>query len=109
MRSFILWSAALVLALAVVTNGLAGQGPGGGTKKDAPKAPPSQQTPEDGVPRVTIEQAHAALEKAEAIIVDVRSQDSYRIGHIKGALWMPDIASRIKELPRDKLIITYCS
>ena len=71
--------------------------------------PPTQTTPEDGVPRIAPAEAHDAFEKGKAIIVDVRSESSYRVGHIQGALWMPDVASRTKELPRDKMIITYCS
>ena len=44
-------------------------------------------------------------------VVDVRSQDAYDLGHIPGAKLIPsnDIASRINELPKDRLIVTYCS
>jgi hypothetical protein len=105
-------SAAIVLVLALSVVVVVGQGPGGTAKKPeqkAPQAPPAQQTPEDGVARITPAEARDLAEKGLAVIVDVRGEDSYRIGHIKGALWMPDIASRTKELPRDKTIITYCS
>jgi len=65
----------------------------------------------DGVRRITPEEARHALDTGKAIIVDVRDEASYKAGHAKGALWIPlnDIASRIAELPRDKMIITYCS
>ena len=65
----------------------------------------------DGVRRITPAQARAAVEKGQAVIVDVRGADSYNNGHIKGALLVPvnDIGSRAGELPRGKLIITYCS
>jgi 3-mercaptopyruvate sulfurtransferase SseA len=71
----------------------------------------TQPTPADGVRRVTVEELRAALEKGTAIVVDVRVAESYKAGHIKGALWIPgnEIASRTKELPKDKLIVTYCS
>lgn len=111
MRSLTSPLAALLLALAVSTPGLAagqGNGIGSGTKKPEQKTP-APAVPEDGVPRITPVEAHDAFEKGKAIIIDVRSESSYRIGHIQGALWMPDVASRIKELPRDKTIITYCS
>jgi len=41
----------------------------------------------------------------------VRSQDVYDVGHIPGAKLIPanDIVKHIDELPKDKLIITYCS
>ena len=65
----------------------------------------------DGARRITPEEARHALDTGKAIIVDVRDEASYKAGHAKGALWIPlnDIASRIGELPRDKMIITYCS
>ncbi len=65
----------------------------------------------DGVRRVTPAEARAAVEKDQAIIVDVRGEESFKAGHVKGALWIPvnDIASRAGELPRGKMIITYCS
>jgi rhodanese-related sulfurtransferase len=63
------------------------------------------------VRRVTVDELRAALEKGEAIIVDVRGEVEYNPGHIKGALLMPLglIATRASELPRDKLIVTYCA
>ena len=66
---------------------------------------------DDGVRRVTPAEARAAIEKGQAVIIDVRGEDSFKAGHIKGALWIPvgDIASRTNELPRGKMIITYCS
>ena len=112
MRSLILLAASLLLGLALSMNVLAGQqGSGGSTAKkpETKPAPPAQATTDDGVPRITVAEAREALEKGKAIIVDVRSESSYRIGHVLGALWMPDIAQRTKELPRDKMIITYCS
>jgi len=111
MRSLTLLAASLLLGLALLMNVLAGQqGSGGSAKKPETKpTPPAQTTPDDGVPRITVAEAREALEKGKAIIVDVRSESSYHVGHILGALWMPDIASRTKELPRDKMIITYCS
>lgn len=65
----------------------------------------------DGVRRVTPAEAREAVAQGKAIIVDVRSEDSFNAGHIKGARWinLNDIGSRTGELPRDKMIITYCS
>jgi hydroxyacylglutathione hydrolase len=69
------------------------------------------QSSGDGVRRLTPAEARAMVEKGQAIIVDVRGEDSYKAGHIKGALWinLNDIGARSGELPRDKMIITYCS
>jgi 3-mercaptopyruvate sulfurtransferase SseA len=65
------------------------------------------------VPRVTAEDAKAAFDNDTAIIVDVRSQESYATSHVAGALSIPlgefetNIASI--DLPKDKWIITYCT
>ena len=76
-------------------------------------APPtlSTPTPSDGAQRITVAELRAALDNGTAILVDVRSEDAYKAEHIKGALSIPvyEIAARLKELPKDKLIATYCS
>ena len=66
---------------------------------------------DDGVRRITPAEARAAIEKGQAVIIDVRGEESFKAGHVKGALWIPvgDISSRSGELPRGKMIITYCS
>ena len=74
--------------------------------------PPTQAPePGDGVRRITPAEARAALQNGTAVIIDVRGEQSYMAGHIAGATLIPfnNIASRINELPRNKLIITYCS
>lgn len=65
----------------------------------------------DGVRRITPEEARQAVESGKAIIIDVRDEASYKAGHVKGASWIlaDNIGARVKELPRDKMIITYCS
>ena len=75
-----------------------------------PTATPTA-TPNDGVRRITAAELQAAVEKGEAVVVDVRNQATYQRGHIKGARLIPaeQIASRAGELPRDKTIVTYCS
>lgn len=74
--------------------------------------PAATATPySDGVRRVTIEELEALTKEGKAVVVDVRSEDAYNAGHIPGAKLIPldDIGTRFKELPREKLIITYCS
>jgi hypothetical protein len=65
----------------------------------------------DGVRRITPAVARDGLLQGRAIIVDVRSEASYDAGHVKGARWinLNDIGAKAGELPRDKMIITYCS
>lgn len=69
------------------------------------------QTPDDGVRRIAPADARQAFDSGKAIIIDVRDEASYKAGHVKGSRWIfvNDIESHIKELPRDKMIITYCS
>jgi 3-mercaptopyruvate sulfurtransferase SseA len=71
----------------------------------------AQQAQGDGVRRVTPVEARDLVAQGKAIIVDVRGESSYNAGHVKGARWisMDEIGARIGELPRDKMIITYCS
>ena len=65
------------------------------------------------VPRITVDEAKAALDSGEAIIVDVRSPDAYAGGHAAGAInialgyFETDIAN--VPLEKDQWIITYCT
>jgi predicted sulfurtransferase len=72
---------------------------------------PSPQANGDGARRIKASEAREALKNGSAVLIDVRGDASYKAGHIKGALSMPlaDVRSRAKELPKDKLIIAYCS
>ena len=65
----------------------------------------------DGVRRISPAELREVLQKSEVVLIDVRNEESYNAGHIKGALLIPvsDIGSRIKEVPKDKFIATYCS
>ena len=79
------------------------------------KASPSPETPHaatnDGVRRITTSDLEKMIKDGTAFVVDVRNQDSYDMGHIPGAHLIPagEVANRLKELPRDKTIVTYCS
>jgi 3-mercaptopyruvate sulfurtransferase SseA len=81
--------------------------------KSAPvaAASPPAAAPADGVRRITVAETRDALARNEAVIVDVRNEASYNAGHIKGARLIPvgDTANRFNELPKDKLIVTYCA
>jgi hypothetical protein len=112
MRSLILVSATLLIALALLVAASASHKGATVTAQPQPfEQAQTQPTPADGVRRITVEELRLALEKGTAIVVDVRGEDSYKAGHIKGALWIPsnEIAGRTKELPKNKLIVTYCS
>ncbi len=65
------------------------------------------------VPRVSVEDAAAAIKNGDAIVVDVRDPQSYQASHIPGALsiTLGDIMSNPTglKLDKDKWIITYCT
>src|SRR5215210_322297 len=65
----------------------------------------------DGARRVTVDELDKMMKNGQAIVVDVRNQASYDIGHIPGAKLIPagEILNHVNELPRDKTIVTYCS
>ncbi|HEX5835986.1 MAG TPA: rhodanese-like domain-containing protein [Pyrinomonadaceae bacterium] len=65
----------------------------------------------DGARRITIDELEAMMKDGKAFVVDVRNQDSYDAGHIPGAKLIPsgEILNHLDELPKDKLIVTYCS
>lgn len=65
----------------------------------------------DGARRVTIEELEAMMKDGTAVVVDVRNQDAYNLGHIPGSRLIPasEILNHIGDLPRDKTIVTYCS
>ena len=67
--------------------------------------------PSDGARRVTVAELKEMLDKNEAVVIDVRNQASYDTSHIKGAKLIPEgeILNHLDELPKNKLIVTYCS
>jgi len=74
--------------------------------------PPPPQSAEDKMPRINVEEAKKLIADGKAIIIDVRGTDTYKMAHIKGALDFPLSkleAGDLKNLPKDKRIIAYCS
>ena len=80
----------------------------------SPQKPASigpETTYADGARRITIEELETLMKDGQAFVVDVRDKDSYEQGHIPGSHLIPagEILNRLNELPRDKMIVTYCS
>lgn len=63
------------------------------------------------VPRMTVAELRALMDKGEAVAIDVRGTVPWELGHIKGAVWMPLglIEKRASELPQDKTLVAYCT
>lgn len=77
------------------------------------QAPANLPRTEAEVPRVSVQEAKAAFDSGEAIIVDVRSDSSYEASHIAGStnVQLGEIETNPTGLPleKDQWIITYCT
>jgi len=63
-------------------------------------------------PIITPAEVKAQLDRGEpVVIVDGRSPADFAQGHVPGALSIPagEISERYQELPKDRLIVVYCS
>jgi rhodanese-related sulfurtransferase len=51
------------------------------------------------------------LRDGGAVVLDVREPDEYEEGHVEGAMHVPlgALPRRLDTLPRDRLILAYCS
>ena len=100
----------LILAAAIVFAACNGIDNGANVATTKPASKPETIYP-DGARRVTTQELEAMLKNGEAVVVDVRNQESYDIGHIPGSRLIPvgEILNHVNSLPRNKTIVTYCS
>jgi len=110
------WQKALTLVAACMfAIGVAGQ-----YKKSSPSAKTmqnsaaAQQSLVDAVAhvkRISEKEAYRLQTNGSAVIVDVRSNSQYQLGHIKGSISIPrsQIVAKFKDLPPGKMVITYCA
>lgn len=97
-RTTLLWSGgAAVIVIAVVLALLL-------SGRDAVSTPTAAT-----LPRISPQEAYAALQSGEAVLYDVRVSGAYDAGHAEGALSLPepDAIARLDELPEDRLLILY--
>ena len=82
-------------------------------KTQTPQASQTAQPPNslNTARRITAEELHKLWQKDEVLIVDTRNEPSFKQGHIRGAILIPtnEFASRADELPKSKMIVTYCT
>ena len=78
--------------------------------------PPAQSNtpappPADNARRITAEELHKLWEKKDVLIIDTRGEPDYKASHIPGAISIPSnvVAAKVDELPRDKMIVAYCT
>ena len=67
--------------------------------------------PNPDVPRISLGETQTKLEQGQAILIDVRSSESFVKSHAQGAISIPEeeMGARLDELPHDKEIILYCT
>ena len=65
----------------------------------------------DGIKRITPDELAKLMEEGKVVVLDVRNQQMYDAGHIRGARLIPfnEVDKHLDELPKDKQIVTYCS
>ncbi len=72
---------------------------------------PNQSTPTDDAPRISLADAKKDFDAGSAIFVDTRGEAEFKKEHVQGAINIPSetLEAKLKELPKDKKIIAYCS
>ena len=111
MRLFVSIGAAMLLAVIALTACNSREQTPKITSAATPATAPSQPPPADDARRITPAELKAELARNDVVIIDVRGEAAYKQGHIKGARLIPsqEILAHVDELPRDKMIVTYCS
>jgi 3-mercaptopyruvate sulfurtransferase SseA len=110
MRLIVSFLAVAIFGLGILTACNSAEWRNARTSPVAP-APANAPPPADGARRVTSAELKDLLDRNEAVVIDVRNEASYNAGHIKGAKLIPEaeVLNHLSELPKDKLIVTYCS
>ena len=113
MRKLFLTAAAAACAAAALLAGCKATDTAGNLNAAASQAAPPAQAanPAEDARRITVAEVKQKLDAGEAVVYDTRAKTAYDIEHIKGALSMPsnEVATRTGELPKDKLIVFYCT
>ena len=75
------------------------------------QSPQQPKNPADEARRITAEELHKLWEKKAVLIIDTRGEPDYKASHIPGAISVPasEVATKLEELPRNKMIVAYCT
>ena len=109
MRWFTLLTLALSAAALLACNSnetLLSQAP---TKQASPASAPA-----DNARRIGAEELHKLWLTNDVFIIDTRGDSAYKQEHIKGSVSMPTgstgtVLDHLADLPKDKLIVAYCT
>ena len=85
--------------------------PGTVAGAQTPTPPPGPQGDPTSVQRIAVEDLRAKVNRNEVTVLDVREAVAFNAGHIPGSLNIPmaSIEANIDTIPKDKLIVTYCT
>ena len=111
MRSYYLIAAALLMGTLIFIGCNSAKSPNSQVAQTGKSKTAPETTYPDGARRVTTGELEEMINNNEAFVVDVRNQASFDAGRIPGAKLIPssEILNHINELPKNKLIVTYCS
>ena len=111
MRSYLFYAAALLVAASIFIGCNSAKNAQTTAAQKSPSTAGADTTYADGARRVTTAELAEMMKSNGAFVVDVRDQASFDAGHIPGARLIPagQILNHVNELPKDKLIVTYCS
>jgi predicted sulfurtransferase len=114
MRTFISLCAIALIGLTFGCNSQEGAAGRAGNPSVARRSPQAVEQPPHATSqarRITAQDLHKLWQQNEVLIVDTRTEPAFRQNHIKGAILIPsnEFASRADELPKSKMIVTYCT
>lgn len=82
-----------------------------GTPAETAAANVDEHGHEDNAPRIELADAKKAFDEGNVIFIDTRSRSAFATERIKGAINIPmeSFQQQVKEVPKGKPIIAYCS
>lgn len=113
MRAFSSVLALILLSVLVGCNSQEASRTAGSTSRPTPSGQTPQQSAQSTsqARRITAEELHKLFQKNEVLIVDTRHEPAFKQSHIRGAILIPtnEFAARADELPKNRMIVTYCT
>src|SRR5215470_12990731 len=108
---FLLFAAAFIVVLACAKPAANASNTTVIANGSAPSLAPTPTATPDDAPRIALADAKKAYDEGDALIIDARPESAYKDEHIKGAVNITSgtLDQHLKELPKDKKIIVYCS
>ena len=113
MRAFMTVLTLTLLSMLVGCNSQEASRGAGNTSRPSQSGQTPQQTAQttNEARRITAEELHKLFQKNEVLIIDTRLEPAFKQSHIRGAILIPhgEFAARANELPKNRMIVTYCT